>query len=304
MKILSAIVGATTLLTAHADVLAGPVTNSVNGHLYYLLTTNTWTGAEAEAVSLGGHLVTINDTNENHWVCTNFLLYAGAARTLWIGLFQPSGSVEPAGGWRWASGESVTFTNWIPGEPNNNSSQGPQNWAMIWPPTAASVSPYAPEKWNDTWNLPNTGVGSQYLYGLHGVVEVVPPAGSSGTPTNSSIHVEVEIGWPSQAGKYYQVQWSVSLKCWRHLQLRVRHSGEGEIQHRLLYRQQSEVQSLLRFGAVFCVQALLFTGLSVLQVIHSSPLIEVESLFLHNITLRMCRAWCNALAASVCVLTG
>lgn len=191
---------------SRADILAGPITNTANGHLYYLLSTNTWTGAEAEAVSLGGHLVTLNDTNENHWVCSNFLLYAGAPRVLWIGYFQPQGSAEPLGGWQWVSGESVTFTNWIPGEPNNNSSKGPQNWAMIWPPTASPATTAA-EKWNDTWNLPDTGTASQLLYGMHGVVEVVPSR-SPGVPSASSIRSAVEVAWPSLAGKYYRVQWA------------------------------------------------------------------------------------------------
>ena len=34
------------------------------------------------------------------------------------------------GNWIWASGESVTFTNWAPNEPNNNYSCG-ENWAII-----------------------------------------------------------------------------------------------------------------------------------------------------------------------------
>ena len=85
----------TLVCATNADILSGPVTNTSNGHLYYLLTTNTWTGAEAEAVSLGGHLITISDAAENDWVCTNFLNYAGGPRALWIGLFQPPGSPEP-----------------------------------------------------------------------------------------------------------------------------------------------------------------------------------------------------------------
>ena len=50
-----------TVPHARAAVLAGPLANAANGHVYYLLSTNSWTLAEAEAVNLGGHLVTIND---------------------------------------------------------------------------------------------------------------------------------------------------------------------------------------------------------------------------------------------------
>ena len=43
-----------TVPGARAAVLAGPITNAANGHLYYLLSANTWTASEAEAVGLGG----------------------------------------------------------------------------------------------------------------------------------------------------------------------------------------------------------------------------------------------------------
>jgi hypothetical protein len=43
---------------------AGLITNSSNNHVYYLLTSSSWTDSEAEALSLGGHIVTINDLQE------------------------------------------------------------------------------------------------------------------------------------------------------------------------------------------------------------------------------------------------
>ena len=40
-------------------------TNPANGNLYHLLEPSTWTAAQAEAVELGGDLVTINDQDEH-----------------------------------------------------------------------------------------------------------------------------------------------------------------------------------------------------------------------------------------------
>ena len=59
-----------------AGILSGPAINPGPGHTYYLLTQNTWTASEAEAVTLGGHLVTINDSAENDWVLNTFNRHA------------------------------------------------------------------------------------------------------------------------------------------------------------------------------------------------------------------------------------
>src|SRR5262245_19715924 len=50
------------------SVAAGPIVNPANGHSYLLLSPSTWTAAEAESVSLGGSLATIDDAAENQWV--------------------------------------------------------------------------------------------------------------------------------------------------------------------------------------------------------------------------------------------
>src|SRR6476619_1362742 len=50
----------------------GPIVNPANGHTYYRLTQSNWSAAESQAISLGGHLATINDAAENDWVATTF----------------------------------------------------------------------------------------------------------------------------------------------------------------------------------------------------------------------------------------
>src|SRR5438045_3064478 len=72
--------------TAHATVIVGPILNPANGHSYYLLETAAWTASEAEAATVGGHLVTINDLAEEQWVYATFSSYQGVSRALWIGL--------------------------------------------------------------------------------------------------------------------------------------------------------------------------------------------------------------------------
>ena len=95
-------------LPVHGDILSGPIVNPVNGHSYYLLTSNTWTAAQAEAVSLGGNLVTINDAAENDWV---FDTFSAGQRNLWIGLYDP----ELNGTFSWVDGTVFSYSNWDTG---------------------------------------------------------------------------------------------------------------------------------------------------------------------------------------------
>ena len=70
-----------------------------DGHRYRVIEPTDWFSAEAQAQSVGGHLVTINDAEENAWVFQELMPFApdqGAG--LWIGFFQPEGSPEPASG--------------------------------------------------------------------------------------------------------------------------------------------------------------------------------------------------------------
>ena len=84
--------------------------NPVTGHDYlYVGGARPWVEAEAYAVSLGGHLVTINDAAEDAWLVATF------GTEYFIGFNDRA--VE--GAWVWASGEPVTFTNWFAGQPND-----------------------------------------------------------------------------------------------------------------------------------------------------------------------------------------
>jgi hypothetical protein len=105
-------------LAQNPGVVTGSVTNLPNGHKYLLLEPATWNNAEATAVALGGHLVTINSPDENSWVYDTFASFGGVARDLWIGLYLP----DPQGAsvdrlirrtqFVWISGQPVTDQEW------------------------------------------------------------------------------------------------------------------------------------------------------------------------------------------------
>ncbi len=116
----------------------------------YQLTSESlsWTDAEAEAIALGGHLVAINDSTEQALLVALF----GGVENLWIGFTDQASE----GNFSWTNGDSVTFTNWNPGEPNDGI--GGEDF------TAMNFS--APGGWNDE---NDTGSGT----GLHrGIVEI------------------------------------------------------------------------------------------------------------------------------------
>src|SRR4030095_15865724 len=91
-----------------AQFLTGPTPNPGNGHIYYLTAATNWNAAEALALSVGGHLVTINNAAEDAWVFGQFSSFGGTPRPLWIGLTDAA----QEGVFTWVSGEPVTYLNW------------------------------------------------------------------------------------------------------------------------------------------------------------------------------------------------
>ncbi|NBO66103.1 MAG: hypothetical protein EBU88_14900, partial [Acidobacteria bacterium] len=85
---------------------------------YVIVKGPTWEEAEANAVKLGGHLVTINDAAENEWLQSNFSSYISATSggaDLWIGFTDR----DDEGVWKWIDGTSPNFVNWGGTAPNN-----------------------------------------------------------------------------------------------------------------------------------------------------------------------------------------
>lgn len=133
-----------------------------NGHTYHLLGgDNLGAGvapvaAEDYARAHGGHLVTLNDSEEDLWVTATFQEFY-----LYIGL----NDTRQEGTFEWYSGEPVTYTNWYPGEPNNSS--GIEDWVHIYNFSNGNW------EWNDISNTPIIGGFPAYA-----VMEVVPEPSS------------------------------------------------------------------------------------------------------------------------------
>jgi hypothetical protein len=128
------------------------------GHGYEVYADRlSWREAQAFARSRGGYLASPTTAAEDAFIA------ALVPDTLnpWIGLSQPPGAIEPAGGWVWESGESSDFRAWAAGEPNDPA--GVENYAHQWG---------ARPGWNDSINEPRAASGF--------VVEFDAPLAGSG----------------------------------------------------------------------------------------------------------------------------
>lgn len=155
-----------------ASVLSGPHTNPLNRHQYYLLNEASWTDSEAEAVHLGGHLVTINDSAEQEWVFSKFA-NIGQQRSLWIGL----NDAAQEGTFVWSSGETTDYENWIALQPDNSPAFGGEDYVHMM--RAENGFGHPAGKWNDMDNLDSF----PELQSTAGVVEVVPEPVKCGSLT-------------------------------------------------------------------------------------------------------------------------
>lgn len=100
--------------------------NEFQGHSYQVFDgiCETWEEAQAYCISLGGHLATISSADENNFLY-NLLIDSGYS-SAYFGLTDSAKEGE----WVWVTGESVTYTNWHPGEPNAENSK--EDYAMFY----------------------------------------------------------------------------------------------------------------------------------------------------------------------------
>ncbi len=122
---------------------------SGNGHYYAFIPTEgtlSWSDAQAlaQAATIGnysiGHLVSIEDADENAFVTSEILPGAGVIamkQQVWIGGTQPDGEVKtkaPAEGWEWITPETWNYQNWLSGEPNdeNVNNTGDERYLAMW----------------------------------------------------------------------------------------------------------------------------------------------------------------------------
>jgi len=194
----------TVLPLTPPTVLAGPVTNPANDHVYFLLNQSSWVEAEAAAVALGGHLATIRSQAEQDWVFTMFGNYGGVSRNIHIGFYDPdpvrNSTVRGArmSEFVWVSGEPVTYMLWHPGEPNNYYES--EFYVHMWGPGRTDWPAY----WNDLFD---SRASDNY-----GVAEVIVPPSLTLQPTNQIVIAGSNVVFAASANgsKPLSYQWTLN----------------------------------------------------------------------------------------------
>jgi hypothetical protein len=149
-----------------------PVSQGGNGHVYeYVRAPGTWTDANTAAQlrsfrGVAGHLATITSGAENDVVASLRFNPSNDLRG-WIGLTD-SGT---EGTFLWGTGETLSFSNWAAGEPNNGVQNGVPD-----PPGEDFVEIFASSGWND--NVDNTAPNQGYVVEYDVILQV---------PTNNAV---------------------------------------------------------------------------------------------------------------------
>jgi serine/threonine protein kinase len=142
-----------------------------NGHAYKFYPERlSWTAAQRRCEQLGGHLPTISDATENQFVLTTAQRAYPTSETkplkaIWLGL----SDAATEGRFVWSTGESATYRNWAPNQPNGKTPaedyatmtvSAPQMPAGAWsdqPDDSAEQAVYLICEWD---GLPENSIGS------------------------------------------------------------------------------------------------------------------------------------------------
>ncbi len=124
-----------------------------NGHTYQVFDiSKNWIEAKEYCESIGGHLVTITNSDEQNFIGN--LVKTGVKSTYWLG-----GNDElKFGVWEWITGEVFSYTNWATGEPTNGYAPGPEYYLEMIKSSG---------KWNDGELNGDSGI---YTLDNHGFI--------------------------------------------------------------------------------------------------------------------------------------
>ncbi|MBQ4537716.1 MAG: cellulose binding domain-containing protein, partial [Lachnospiraceae bacterium] len=207
-----------------------PEAEDFNGHRYLLVNKGmSWTNAQAYCNELGGHLVIINNAEEQAFL-TDLMARKGTQNTYYIGLSGENNQCS------WVDGTPLSYQNWAPGEPNNSSENVIHMYVRDYGIAHAG-------EWNDTynntafgggfyWNAVYTGFicefdgqrGPRYIVLSNGecvLLDADPALGDmsvdtdgDGIPDLVELGKEITMEIPKYYGAYYENDETVTVTAW------------------------------------------------------------------------------------------
>jgi len=130
---------------ASATASKSAVVFAGNGHRYEVINKSmTWTKAKEDCEKRGGYLATITSKEEQEFI--KDLIKKSKAASYWLGGYREDKD------WKWVTGETFSFTNWLPGQPDNTG--GHENYLMC----------VKQGQWNDNPNINSAYGNSSFGY--------------------------------------------------------------------------------------------------------------------------------------------
>ncbi len=142
---------ATINLSVPVDMGSFKFVGSFGESDYFIDTVSrSWPQAREAARAQGMDLWVIENQVENDSVYSKLPHVDNVLVNYWIGLFQDRNSPsysEPVGGWKWVDGTVMNYSNWLAGDPNNQSGWAPgwEDYGLMW------TAPFH-GKWNDFYS--------------------------------------------------------------------------------------------------------------------------------------------------------
>ncbi|MDX2053940.1 MAG: hypothetical protein SFV15_16175 [Polyangiaceae bacterium] len=107
--------------TAYIGIVCDPVLDEKTGHAYTVTPlVDSFGEASTVAQQMGGHLVYIDDMDENMMLGNHF------SRRKWMGFWDPDGDRT----FEWLDGKARSFSNFCAGEPNTQAGEYYAEWGM------------------------------------------------------------------------------------------------------------------------------------------------------------------------------
>ncbi|XP_043954894.1 ladderlectin-like [Gambusia affinis] len=82
----------------------------------YVADEMTWARAERNCLSMGANLASIPNMNEYRQIQTLIFTASHESNVAWVG----GSNAQEENIWLWSDGNRFSYTNWCPGEPNND----------------------------------------------------------------------------------------------------------------------------------------------------------------------------------------